>query len=346
MYSVLFTPAVGFTGDATVAVAARKFTDTAGNLNTAASLSAPISVDTVAPAPLAANLKRDTGSSTVDAITSDGTLLIVATEADALVEYSIDGGSTWTSTFKAIEGKNTVGVRQADRAGNVSKTTSVDFTLDATAPAVPLVALVNDTGTSAVDGVTKDGRIAVSAVESGARIEYSVNGGTWGASFVAAAGVNVVKVRQADAAGNASAEATRTFTLDTSAATITGIILPAAGNYATGATLSMSVTFSENVFVSPFTGPATFRASMTPFIELTIGGKKVKATYASGSGTSTLVFSYKILAADRETNAVGVANVISLAAGNWIRDVAGNDASLGFASRLPAVLPRIRVNSP
>jgi len=58
------------------------------------------------------------------------------------------------------------------------------------------------------------------------------------------------------------------------------------------------------------------------------------------------VFSYKILAADRETNAVGVANVISLAAGNWFRDVAGNDASLGFASRLPAVLPRIRVNTP
>ena len=346
MYSVLFTPAVGFTGDATVAVAARKFTDTAGNLNTAASLSAPISVDTEAPASLAVVLKRDTGSSTVDAITSDGTLLIAATEADALVEYSIDGGSTWTSTFKAIEGKNTVGVRQADRAGNVSETTMVDFTLDATAPAVPLVALVNDTGTSAVDGVTKDGRIAVSAVESGARIEYSLNGGAWWSSFVAAVGVNVVKVRQADAAGNVSAEATRTFTLDTSAATITGIILPVAGNYATGATLSISVTFSEAVLVSPYTGPATLRASMTPFIELTIGGKKVRATYASGSGTSTLVFSYRMLAADKETNAVGVANVISLAAGNWIRDVAGNDASLGFASRLPAVLPRIRVNSP
>jgi hypothetical protein len=222
----------------------------------------------------------------------------------------------------------------------------VDFTLDVTAPAVPLVALVNDTGTSAVDGVTRDGRIAVSAGEAGARVEYSVNGGTWVSSFVAVPGTNVVRVRLADAAGNSSAEATRTFTLDTTAATITGITLPAAGSYATGATLSISVTFSENVFVSPYTGPASLQTSMTPSIELTIGGKKVKASYASGSGTSTLVFSYKIPATDKETTGISIANVVSLAAGNWIRDAAGNDVSLGFASRLPAVLPKIRVNSP
>ena len=47
--------------------------------------------------------------------------------------------------------------------------------------------------------------------------------------------------------------------------------------------LRVSVTFSENVNV---TG--------TPRIELTIGAATKYATYASGSGTSTLTFSYDV----------------------------------------------------
>jgi hypothetical protein len=85
---------------------------------------------------------------------------------------------------------------------------------------------------------------------------------------------------------------------------------------------------------------------MTPFIELTIGGVKRRASYTSGSGTNTLVFSYKIVAADREINGISIANLVTLAAGNWIRDAAGNDAPLGFSTRLPATMPRIRVNAP
>ena len=52
-----------------------------------------------------------------DKITKDGTLAVTA--ADAKVEYSIDAGGTWTSSFAAVEGVNTVQVRQTDVVGNV-----------------------------------------------------------------------------------------------------------------------------------------------------------------------------------------------------------------------------------
>jgi formylglycine-generating enzyme required for sulfatase activity len=255
-----------------------------------------------------------------------------------------------TLAVNTVEGSNTVTVRQIDLAGNVSNESVVGFNLDTTKPAAPLVKLVSDTGTSSTDRQTTIGTITASApFETGAKVEYRhsyPSVGAWLTAFSPIQGLNVVEIRQTDQAGNVSPSTLFSFTLDSTAPTITGIVLPTAGSYSTGSTLTFRVTFSENVSVSPYSGPPALRASMTPFIELTIGGVKRRASYASGSGTNTLVFSYKIVAADREINGISIANVVSLAAGNWIRDAAGNDAPLGFSTRLPATMPRIRVNAP
>jgi len=159
------------------------------------------------------------GSSAVDGITNDGALT-VSGEAGALIEYSIDAGTTWTAGFTAAEGANSVQVRQTDEAGNISaSSTAMAFTLDTTAPvAAPSIALTNDTGSSAVDGITNDGALTVSG-EAGALIEYSIDAGvTWTAGFTAAEGANSVQVRQTDEAGNISPASTALiFTLDTTA---------------------------------------------------------------------------------------------------------------------------------
>ena len=54
-------------------------------------------------------------------------------EAGALVEYSTNGGSTWSSSFTAVEGLDNVQVRETDVAGNHSTATSFLFTLDTSA---------------------------------------------------------------------------------------------------------------------------------------------------------------------------------------------------------------------
>ncbi|WP_232444205.1 beta strand repeat-containing protein, partial [Burkholderia ubonensis] len=190
-------------------------TDIAGNTSSATSFS--FMLDTSAAAPGVA-LTTDSGSSAVDHITNVGTLNLSGVETGATVEYSIDGGHTWSTSFSATEGVNDVQVRQTDVAGNTSSATSFSFTLD-TSAAAPGVALATDSGSSAVDHITNVGTLNLSGVETGATVEYSIDGGhTWSTSFSATEGLNDVQVRQTDVAGNTSDPTSFSFTLDTSAA--------------------------------------------------------------------------------------------------------------------------------
>ncbi|WP_448801316.1 Ig-like domain-containing protein [Burkholderia ambifaria] len=190
-------------------------TDVAGNTSVATSLS--FTLDTSAAAPGVA-LTTDSGSSSTDHITNVGTLNVSGVETGAVVEYSIDGGHTWNTSFNAVEGVNDVQVRQTDVAGNTSDPTSFSFTLD-TSAAAPGIALTTDSGSGSTDHITNVGTLNLTAVETGASVEYSTDGGhTWNTSFSAAEGVNDVQVRQTDVAGNTSDSTSFSFTLDTSAA--------------------------------------------------------------------------------------------------------------------------------
>ncbi|WP_232453289.1 beta strand repeat-containing protein, partial [Burkholderia ubonensis] len=189
--------------------------DVAGNTSSATSFS--FTLDTSAAAPGVA-LTTDSGSSASDHVTNVGTLNLSGVEAGATVEYSIDGGHTWSTSFSAVEGLNNVQVRQTDIAGNTSSATSFSFTLD-TSAAAPGVALTTDSGSSAVDHITNVGTLNLSGVETGATVEYSTDGGhTWSTSFSAVEGLNDIQVRQTDIAGNTSSATSFSFTLDTSAA--------------------------------------------------------------------------------------------------------------------------------
>ncbi|WP_232455264.1 beta strand repeat-containing protein, partial [Burkholderia ubonensis] len=190
-------------------------TDVAGNTSSATSFS--FTLDTSAAAP-GVELAVDSGSSAVDHVTNVGTLNLSGVEAGATVEYSTDGGHTWSTSFSAVEGVNDVQVRQTDVAGNTSDPTSFSFTLD-TSAAAPGVALTTDSGSSAVDHITNVGTLNLSGVETGATVEYSTDGGhTWSTSFSALEGLNDIQVRQIDVAGNTSSATSFSFTLDTSAA--------------------------------------------------------------------------------------------------------------------------------
>ncbi|WP_232436718.1 beta strand repeat-containing protein, partial [Burkholderia ubonensis] len=190
-------------------------TDVAGNTSDPTSFS--FTLDTSAAAPGVA-LTTDSGSSAVDHITNVGTLNLSGVETGATVEYSTDGGHTWSTSFSALEGLNDIQVRQIDVAGNTSSATSFSFTLD-TSAAAPGVALTTDSGSSASDHITNVGTLNLSGVETGATVEYSIDGGhTWSANFSATEGLNDIQVRQTDVAGNTSDPTSFSFTLDTSAA--------------------------------------------------------------------------------------------------------------------------------
>jgi hypothetical protein len=232
--------------------------------NVGPSTSFSFTLDTQVAAPSVA-LTTDSGASDSDHVTNVGTLAVGGTEAGALVEYSTDGGASWSQSFSAAEGANSVLVRQTDLAGNVSDPTALSFTLD-TQVAAPSVALTTDSGASDSDHFTNIGTLAVGGTESGAVVEYSTDGGaSWSQSFSAAEGANTVLVRQTDLAGNVSDGAAFDFTLDTAAPTTTTVLSPNGVNTTITEVISgvADGTGSEAVSVQIYDGQ-TLLGAVTP----------------------------------------------------------------------------------
>ncbi|WP_316819800.1 MBG domain-containing protein [Pedobacter gandavensis] len=102
---------------------------------------------------------------------------------------------------------------------------------------------------------------------------------------------------------------------------------PLTGSFRAGQTISIQVNFSENVTV---TG--------TPILNLNV---PATASYVSGSGSSSLTFSYQVLAGQNKVD-LDYASISALAlAGGSIKDAAGNNATitlpaLGAANSLSA----------
>jgi hypothetical protein len=130
------------------------------------------------------------------------------------------------------------------------------------------------------------------------------------------------RVYTADAAGNLSAVAAGTLTVDSTAPTISSISMTSArieqnSLLNAGDVLSITVTMSEATTV---TG--------TPQLALNIGDTSGQASYASGSGSTALVFNYTIVANQTDANGISI-NANSLALnGGTLTDAIGYNALL------------------
>ena len=88
-----------------------------------------------------------------------------------------------------------------------------------------------------------------------------------------------------------------------------------------GDVVSVTATFSENVSVAG-----------TPQLTLVVGGTDRTATYTSGSGGTTLVFTYTIQAGETDTDGISIgADALALNSGT-ISDASGNNATLAHSS--------------
>ena len=186
----------------------------------------------------------DAGTVTVNAITSDdvinveesGQTITVSGKAVGgdisvgdVVKTTINGkeysttvavGGLWTLAVAgsdlAADTEFEVVVTSSDAVGNTveSKTTSTHV-VDTTAPDSLVISLNTDSGSSANDNLTNDGSYTITGIESGATLEYFVDGEWSTTAPTTTEGANTLTVRQVDAAGNASESSTLEFTLDT-----------------------------------------------------------------------------------------------------------------------------------
>ncbi|MFZ6818577.1 DUF4214 domain-containing protein [Undibacterium sp. Ji22W] len=200
---------LGADGDKTVLV---RSTDKAGNISQSAVFNFTLDTSVATPG---VGLLNDTGRFDSDRLSNDGVLSIVNLEAGANLFFSMDGGVNWSERYApGADGIKTVLVRATDKAGNISQSSALNFTLDTTTTA-PNVVLKNDTGNSNSDRISRDSSLSINNVEADATLSYSTDGGnSFTANFVAAQGENAVIVRATDLAGN-TAQTLLNFKFDT-----------------------------------------------------------------------------------------------------------------------------------
>jgi len=291
-------------GDGVVTVSATQ-TDRAGNPQTAPAATATFTLDTVSPAApgLVLGAGVADGATAAEATQPSG-VVVVEGELDAAIVVTFTRGANsvaktlvgtggpqpvvlTTGDLAALgDGVVAVTATQTDRAGNpqTAPATAVTFTLDTVPPVAPSFALAADTGTSATDGITADGRIAVVGLEPTGTWEYSTDGGTsWtagqGTVFTLPEGTypaGGIRVRQTDAAGNVSPVAQSGFVIVVD----------------TTPPLAPAVTLANDTGESPTDG-------ITNDGRLTIGGVEPAGrwessidgglTWTTGAGTTRLV---------------------------------------------------------
>jgi hypothetical protein len=267
----------------------------------------------------------DTGSSSSDRITSNGAFSRGSLEtSSATWQYSLDGGATWidgsgASATLTGDGAKSVIVRQTDVAGNVGPASSpLNFTLDTSVATPATPALAFDSGSSGTDKITNDGTVNVAGLETGAQLQYSLNGGaSWinaaGSSFkLSTAGAKSVIVRQIDAAGNISgATEALDFTLDTTVAALATPTLAAD----TGSSSTDRITGNGTFNISGLEAGATWQY------------KVGNSNWIDGSGTSaTLTGDGAKAVAVRQTDVAG--NVSATSALNFTLDTTRPSATL------------------
>ncbi len=221
-------------------------TDVAGNVS-AASNAFTFTYDNVNPSAPGLTLATDSGTSGSDYITNDSAVVVTLAPDAVAWEYTLNGNATgpgpnWFSGANSLVGQSAdvpgvpgfnmaldhsyasgdIQVRQSDAAGNVSAAARniVVWQEDSTAPAAVILALNNDSGTPG-DHITNDNVVNVTLASDAVSWEYRLNANSeselshWmpgiGTSFNMASNhsyaIGDIQVRQSDAAGNVSAEA-------------------------------------------------------------------------------------------------------------------------------------------
>jgi VCBS repeat-containing protein len=287
----------------------------------------------------------DTGASSTDKITSNASMIgwgdpnavVTFTEgATVLGTATADTTGVWTFTPTGLaDGSHTIVASETDVAGNTG-TASLTFTLDTTADSGnDLAVSVSDSSINnaektavafSVAGLDSDATALVTFTDTASHsvtANVTANGAQTPVDLSSLMdGTISLSIAATDLAGNtASASPSLTFTLDTTAPSLTAVAeTPSTGDLSAGNTVTITLTTSEAVTV---TG--------SPTLVLNDGGT---ATY-DAQVTSTLndptklVFDYTVGASDTTVPSLAVTSV-NLPSGTTIQDGAGNNTNLSL----------------
>lgn len=160
-------------------------------------------------------LTHDTGLYNNDKVTNDASLTISSAASGVVRTFTVDGAVASSYVAPNSEGSHTVVVTDTDSEGNSARG-SLTFVLDRTPPAVPIVTLSVDSGSSSTDLITNNSLLSISAAASDIVTRtYSIDGGQARTNYTAPTtdGSHTVIITDSDLAGNSSSSSI-TFVLD------------------------------------------------------------------------------------------------------------------------------------
>lgn len=229
--------------------------------------------------------------------------------------------------------KPEVHIAPRDGAGSVTEGTAAEFTLTRDLP--------HDGALTVTVGVSQTGEVIKSAgaYRAPGSVEFPAGEGT--ATLTVETQADTVDEPRGTITATVTAAASDPYTVgdpaaadvavdddDETTATVAAVSLssdpPAAGVYAIGDTVRATVSFSVG-----HSGPVT--VSGRPQLALTLGAAQRRATYESGSGSTTLVFAYTVTDGDAAAGGVALAADSLSPNGGSIAN-AGGDADLAHAA--------------
>ena len=311
-------------------------------------------------------------SEVVSVNTTGGTPTLTLDDGTTATYASGSGTNALTFTYTVAAGQNTAalaatavnlnGATIVDGSGNAANLSLSDLTqsgpqIDTTTPTVSSVT-TSGTGITAGSGDLTTGAVVTltlnlneAATVSGGAPTLTLNdGGT--ATYSSGSGTNALTFSYTVAAGQNTSDLTvtafnangatiangagtaaimtgavtnpaGTLQIDTTTPVIASVSEnPASGHFKVGKTITLTLAMSEVVTVNTAGG--------TPTLTLNDGGI---ATYASGSGSNALTFSYTVTAGQNATALAATAVNLN---GGTIQDGAGNAANLSLGGLIQA----------
>jgi gliding motility-associated-like protein len=324
-YTAEFTPTANSNANGVIDVAVNKFTDAAGNANTAASNTVTISIDNTLP--------TVTITASTTALKAGETATITFTFSESVLGFDLSDvtmnngafgtlsgtGSMYTATFTPnanVEGTSSISIGATnftDLAGNDNGVTAslAPLNIDTQVPSIGSSTLswgasLNNSETGSNGTVT----LALTNVENGRTVTVAVNSQTYTATVSSNAatitipasrlaaltdgGTYTVTTNVSDAAGNAAPAGTVIFTVDKTLPTITSVTTSAgtvinATEAASAATVTVNTTGTENgQVVSVVLNSQTYSATVSSNVAtITIPASALTALTDGGTYTVT-----------------------------------------------------------
>lgn len=187
-----------------------------------------VTVDTTLPPQVETTIERPLSSAVLNSLTvafggsaTPGAHVTITEGTATIAQADADGAGAWSASSTVTEGAHTVVVTATDSYGRTSAAPARTFTVDVTAPAVPVIAkpdgLTTITSAPVIASGSSDPQVKIEILEGSAvvGIANADAQGAWSGAVGVSSGTHTIAARAVDAAGNRSPlSAARTFTVD------------------------------------------------------------------------------------------------------------------------------------